>query len=67
MEQVYSRWHGGPTSFGPFGRVLCTLLLLLFELWLLKVNIFGFAITVITLVPLVLRDVWKRSSVQERV
>ena len=24
-EAVYSRWHGGPAWFGPFGRILMTL------------------------------------------
>ncbi|MFN2539933.1 MAG: hypothetical protein ABR549_17510 [Mycobacteriales bacterium] len=66
-RQVYSRWHGGPTSFGPTGRIACTVTLVLFEYWLWRFNLLGFAITMITVVPLVLRDVWKRSAVQEQV
>ena len=65
--QLYSRWQGGPTSFGPVGRVLLTLLLLAFEYWLYRFNLLGFAITTVLVVPLVLRDVWKRSAVQKRV
>lgn len=63
MTRVYSRWHGSPTSFGPTGRVLATLLVVLFEYWLWKFNLLGFAITMVTVVPLVLRDVWKRTPV----
>ena len=65
--QLYSRWQGGPTSFGPVGRIVLTLLLLAFEYWLYRFNVFGFVTTMVLLVPLVLRDVWKRSPVQKRV
>ena len=66
MEQVYSRWAGGPMSFGPVGRVVVTLLVLLFELWLLKFNPLGAILVGLVVVPLVLRDVWKRVPVQQR-
>jgi len=67
MSRVYSRWHGSPTSFGPTGRVLATLALVLFEYWLWKFNIIGFAITMITVVPVVMRDVWKRTPVHHKI
>ena len=41
--------------------------LVLFEYWLWKFNIIGFAITMITVVPVVMRDVWKRTPVHHKI
>ena len=60
---AYSRWASGPTSFGPVGRVLLTLLVLLVEYWLYRFNILGFLVVTVLAVPLVLRDIWKRARV----
>lgn len=67
LTQVYSRWQGGPTSFGPVGRVVLTLLVLLVGLWLLETNPIGGVVYALLAAPLVLREVWKRSAVQRRV
>lgn len=66
MQQVYSRWHGGPTSFGPVGRIALTLLVLLAAVWLLEFNPLGAVVFLLVGAPLVLRDVWKRTAVQRR-
>ena len=66
MEQVYSRWAGGPMSFGPVGRVLLTAFALLVELWLVRTNLIGAVVVGIFVLPLVLRDVWKPVPVQKR-
>ncbi|MGH2680261.1 MAG: hypothetical protein ACRDG8_07230 [Actinomycetota bacterium] len=59
-----SRWHGGATSFGPVGRILCTLALQAFFPWwgLAGFNPFflwslmGWLLAAV----IVLRSVWKR-------
>lgn len=53
----YSRWRGGPTAFGPVGRVVATLLTLAVA-WSLVTPL-----SVVPLVPLVfvvLRGIWHR-------
>ena len=66
MTRVYSRWAASPTSFGPLGRVVLTLLLVLVQMWLVQTNLIGAVVFGLLGVPLVLRDVWKRVPVHER-
>jgi hypothetical protein len=60
-----TRWRKTPTTFGPVGRVVCTVLLLI-PVPLLVVGtivtgfgIVGLGIWVFVLMPWALRDVWK--------
>ena len=32
-DQVYSRWAKSPTTFGPFGRITCTVVMVLLGPW----------------------------------
>jgi hypothetical protein len=50
-------------TFGPIGRIVLTLLVLLVEYWLFRFNLLGFALMTVLVVPLVLRDIWKRARV----
>ena len=62
-----SRWRGGPTSFGPLGRILCTLALAAFFPWwglggfnpLFLWALMGWLLTA----GLVLRSTWKRERI----
>jgi len=53
----YSRWRGGPTAFGPVGRVVATLLVL-GAAWLVLTPVT--AVVLAPLVVLVLRGIWRR-------
>jgi hypothetical protein len=53
----YSRWRGGPTAFGPLGRVLATLVTLVVA-WSLFSPLSAPAL--VPLVFLVLRGIWHR-------
>ena len=59
---TYSRWRGGPTSFGPWGRVGFTLGYGLLVTWMIFANPIGL-ILLLVLGPWVLRDVWKKARV----
>jgi hypothetical protein len=59
----FSRWEGGPTAFGPVGRVTITVLV---GAWLLNGFLHTFFILWLPLAfvgGMVLRDVWKRTWV----
>jgi hypothetical protein len=61
---VYSRWRGGPTSLGPFGRVSWTLgVLLVAAFAVFSQDIFFIGIWVLLVGPLVLRSVWKSARI----
>lgn len=56
-----SRWKSGPTTFGPLGRIVATLMLLV-PVWFFWANPVGWiclAIWLIFVMPLALRDIWK--------
>lgn len=67
-----SRWRAGATSFGPVGRLVATAIVILPVWWLYGANVvslafsyqigyfFAAAAWTIFVVPLVMRDVWKR-------
>lgn len=64
----YSRWAKGPTTFGPAGRLVTTLLLLV-PLPVLAVavatgiGIVGVGIYALVILPLSLRHVWAKAKV----
>lgn len=64
----YSRWAKGPTTFGPLGRVVATLLLLV-PLPVLAVSIavgiglVGVGIYGLVILPLALRHVWAQAKI----
>jgi hypothetical protein len=64
---VHSRWRASQTSFGPVGRLIATVLLLLPMVFFWKTQTFGWPGLVIWggfLLPWGLRDVWRRSRVR---
>jgi hypothetical protein len=72
QRQASSRWRASATSFGPTGRLTATAIALVPVWWLFGANVvslatgfqigFFFAACAWTIfvVPLVLRDIWKR-------
>jgi hypothetical protein len=64
----YSRWAKGPTTFGPLGRMVTTLLLLV-PLPVLAVavatgiGIVGVGIYALVILPLALRHVWAKAKI----
>ncbi len=66
---VSTRWKKTPTTFGPLGRVLCTIALFI-PLPLLVIGtivsggleIVGLGIWVFVIMPWALRDIWKAGS-----
>jgi hypothetical protein len=59
--RTYSRWRKTTTTFGPVGRVLWTLgVVLLMALSLFSQNPFAIAPLCFVLPPLVLRSVWAK-------
>jgi len=64
---TYSRWKKSTGTFGPAGRVITTLLLLV-PLPLLAmaatvgIGIIGAGIYVLVIMPWALRDIWKRAA-----
>ena len=63
----HSRWRGGPTTFGPVGRLVMTLLMLV-PLWFFWATQ-GFAwpglvIWGVFVLPWGLRDIWRRTRVR---
>jgi len=70
---VYSRWKAGPTTFGPVGRILITLLVAAFFPWGSFVG-FGSALGPLLLwylmgytflATFVLRHVWRKGRVED--
>ncbi len=60
----YSRTRGGATSFGLTGRVVIAVATLLMLAFLLNFNTLGGIFWLIVVVPLVLRDTWKRARIR---
>jgi peptidoglycan/LPS O-acetylase OafA/YrhL len=72
-EPRTSRWHAGPTTFGPVGRIVTTAIVLAFAPWH-GLTGFGDPLAALTLwwllgwaamATLVLRHVWRRERVVE--
>ena len=63
----HSRWRGSATTFGPVGRVVASLLLLL-PLWFFwEEQLFawqGIVIWGVFLMPWALRDIWRRTPIR---
>jgi hypothetical protein len=67
-----SRWRGSTISFGPVGRIACTVIVVLPAWWLYGANVVDLALTfqigylfaaiawTIFVMPIFLRDIWKR-------
>jgi len=66
MSEPGSRFQASVTTFGPVGRVAITAVLVLVLAWFLMYGgIFGIAGAVVwggRVMPLALRDVWKRAA-----
>lgn len=61
---VHSRWRGGPTSFGPVGRVSWTVAVLLVAAFaLFSMDPFFIVIWIGVVGPVLLRSVWKRARI----
>lgn len=60
------RWQSSDLTFGPVGRVVCTLLLLAVPLWFLQYGgLFGIVGAVVWcgwVLPRAWRDVWRRAA-----
>jgi len=54
-----SRWSGSATTFGPFGRLVGTALMVLVGVWLVWANPLGAALWWFVATPWVLRDLWR--------
>lgn len=65
MQVDGSRWARSEVTFGPVGRVVATIVVLLPLVWLLtSAGLYGIVGVVIygtTLVPWALRDIWRRT------
>jgi hypothetical protein len=64
----YSRWKKSTGTFGPFGRLVATFLLLLplpvFVMTVaIGIGIIGAGIYLIIVMPWALRDIWKKAAV----
>jgi hypothetical protein len=60
-----SRWAKSDVTFGPVGRVVCTLLLVAVGVWFLAVSVFGLvggALWWLIVTPWALRDLWRPVS-----
>lgn len=63
-----SRWTKGPTTFGPVGRVLWTLVLLMPTPFIvlslaLGIGIAGLVVYGFIVLPMALREVWKQARI----
>jgi hypothetical protein len=65
VERRYSRWRASPTTFGPVGRVLATLAVILMGPWT------GISMFTILYVPvwitvsvMILKQIWQRQKVE---
>ncbi len=57
-----SRWAASAVTFGPAGRIVATLLVLVVGVWLLWASFFGFVGALLWLgviTPWALRDIWR--------
>jgi hypothetical protein len=70
---VRSRWRKTPTTFGPIGRVIATIVLVVPEIGFVVVGfltggltIFGAVIWGFIIMPWGLRDTWKAGTVPPR-
>jgi hypothetical protein len=61
-----SRWRGSQTTFGPVGRIVATVLLLMPVVFFAFAGMFwaGGFIYVFLLLPWGLRDVWRRTRIR---
>ena len=64
---TYSRWKKSDGTFGPAGRIIATILLLVpLPVFLLAaatgIGIIGAGLWVIVVMPWALRDIWKRAA-----
>jgi len=66
LSQAGSRWQGSVLTFGPVGRVVCTLLLIVVLAWFLMYGgLFGIAGAVVWcgwVLPRALRDTWRQAA-----
>lgn len=70
-EFRYSRWAKGPTTFGPMGRVLATLALLvplpvLAMSFAIGIGIAGTGLYCLVVMPLALRHIWAKAKIVVR-
>ena len=61
----YSRWKAGPTSFGPVGRILATLLVILLGPWTTSAFAILYAPAWIIVAAISLKSIWKSEQVVE--
>lgn len=62
--QEFSRWRKTDTSFGPFGRLLITFVMVMIgALFVWSMNPFAFVPWLVIAMPLVLRSVWAKKRV----
>jgi hypothetical protein len=61
----YSRWKGGPTSFGPVGRILATLLVILFGPWTTSAFVIFYTPIWILVAMVALKAIWKKERIDE--
>lgn len=64
----YSRWAKGPTTFGPTGRILATLLLLtplplLVVSAAIGIGIIGVGLYLLIVLPWALRHIWAKAKI----
>ena len=60
----YSRTKAGASSFGLTGRVAITVATLVILAFLLNFNVLGGIFWLVVVVPLVLKDTWKRARIR---
>jgi hypothetical protein len=65
----YSRWEKSAGTFGPFGRLFATFLLLIplpvFAMTLaIGIGIIGAGIYIVVIMPWALRDIWKKATIR---
>jgi hypothetical protein len=65
----YSRWEKSAGTFGPFGRLFATFLLLiplpvLAVTLAIGIGIIGLGIYVVVIMPWALRDIWKKATIR---
>lgn len=64
-KPVYSRWAGSETSFGPFGRIVLTLLVIAVGVGLgFNYSPVPVVIWVFLATPVLLRSIWKRVPIR---
>ncbi len=65
----YSRWHKGDTSFGPVGRIVATVVLVVLPtvfFLIIPIGPFGLvgaALWIFVISPMLLRSIWKKTRV----